>query len=125
MVGSKLQQLQYESDTWKRLFGFMLDENVHLKHRLAEILKDGFNRNLLEDMESFQSRIIKEDDRIGLLRHDVVEFDKLLTREIFEDGRVMAQVSSKIHRLRNNVRNAEDQFNKLKVEFNSYLLENI
>ena len=125
MPEMKLKQLLYESETWKRLFGFMLEENVHLKNRLSEILKNGFDKNLLEDIEDFQNRIIKEDVRIGLLRNEVVELEKLQTREIFEDGQILKVINTKIRKLRNNIMNAEEQFSKLKIEFNSYLLENI
>jgi hypothetical protein len=103
MPETKLKQLQYESETWKRLFGFMLEENVHLTNRLSEILKNKFDRNLLEEIENFQTRMIKEDERVGLLRHEVVEFDKLLKREIFEDGQIIREINTRINNLRNDI----------------------
>jgi len=121
----KLKQLQYESETWKRLLSFMMDENVHLKNRLSEILKNSFDRNLLEEIENFQNRFIKEDSWIGLLRHDVVEFDKLLERDISEDGQVAPEINSRLNKLRNNIINADKEFDRLKTEFNSYLLEKV
>jgi hypothetical protein len=121
----KLKQLQYESDTWKRLLSFMVEENVRLKNRLAEILKEQFNASLLEQVELFQSSFLKEDELIGLLRNEIVEFDKLLAREIFEDGKIMREVEKKMIKLRNNIDTAEKQFGKLKAEFNSYLIEKI
>ncbi len=121
----KLKQLQYEAETWKRLLGFMVDENIHLKNRLSEILKDRFDKNLLDEVESFQSRFVKEDEMIGLLRNEVAELDKLLAREIFEDGSLIHKVDKKLKTLRSNISNAEKQFGKLKTEFNSYLSENI
>ena len=121
----KLKQLQYESQTWKRLLSFMMDENVHLKNRLSEILKNSFDRNLLEEIENFQNRFIKEDSWIGLLRHDVVEFDKLLERDISEDGQVAPEINSRLNKLRNNIINADKEFDRLKTEFNSYLLEKV
>ncbi len=121
----KLRQLQYESDTWKRLLGFIMDENIHLKYRLSEVLKDKFNKNLLEEVEIFQSRFLKEDALIGLLRNEVVELDKLLVREIFEDSRIIKEIDRKLKKLRNNIIIAEKQFGKLKSEFNNYLSENI
>lgn len=125
MPEMKLIQLQYESDTWKRLFGFMLEENVHLKNRLSEILKNRFDRNLLEEIENFQTRIIKEDERIGLLRHEVVEFDKLLTAKTFGDGQIIREINNRINKLRNHINNTKKKFDDLKAEFNSYLLTNI
>ena len=53
----KLKQLKYESDTWKRLLDFMMDENIQLKNRLSEVLKDQFDKNLLDDVERFQSHL--------------------------------------------------------------------
>jgi regulator of replication initiation timing len=125
MPEMKLKQLQYEADTWKRLLGFMMDENIHLKNRLSEILKDGFNENLLGEVEIFQSRFVKEDAMIALLRNEVAELEKLLVREIFEDGRIIKEVERKLKKLRNNIKNAETEFGNLKSQFNSYLSENI
>ena len=125
MPGLKLKQLQYESDTWKRLLGFTMDENIHLKNRLSEILKENFDKNLLEDVEVFQTRFLKADEMIMLLRNDIGEFDNLLNREIFEDGTIMKQVSKELKRLRKNIRTTEEELGRLKSEFNSYLVENI
>ena len=121
----KIKQLQYESNTWKRLLGFMMDENVHLKNRVSEVLKNGFDKGLLEEVESFHSRFIKEDDLIGLLRNEVAEMDKLLVREIFEDGQLVKEIDTKLKKLHKNIITAERQLNELKLEFNNYLSENI
>ena len=118
-----VRQLEYESDTWKRLLGFMIEENIHLKNRLIEILNSISDKNLLGEMENFHSRFIKQDDLINLLRNDVVELDKLLIRETFEDGKISDEISRKLNKLRNNIPNAEQQFSQLKFEFNNYFLE--
>ena len=121
----KLKQLQYESDTWKHLLGFMMDENIRQKNRLSEILKNGFNRNLLEEMEDFQTRFIKEDERIRLMRHELVELHKLLIREIYDDGKIIKEINAKFKNLRNNIAITERKFGELKLEFNNFLSENI
>ena len=118
-----VRQLEYESDTWKRLLGFMIEENIHLKNRLIEILNSISDKNLLGEMENFHSRFIKQDDLINLLRNDVVELDKLLIRETFEDGKISDEISRKLNKLRNNIPNAEQQFSQLKFEFNNYFLD--
>jgi len=125
MPGLKLKQLQYESETWKRLLGFTMDENIHLKNRLSEVLKENFDNNLLDDIEIFQTRFIKTDEMIMLLRNDIGEFDNLLNREIFEDGAIMKQVSKDLKRIRKNIKTTEVELVRLKSEFNSYLSENI
>ena len=123
MPDLRLKQLQYESDTWKRLLNFMMDENIQLKNRLSEILKDKFDKNLLVEVEVFQNNFIKEDERVALLRNDVAELDKLLVREICEDGKIINKIEIRLQNLRNNIMHAEIQFGKLKSAFNSYLLE--
>ncbi|MFM9911682.1 MAG: hypothetical protein ACKVOW_20340 [Chitinophagaceae bacterium] len=121
----KLKQLQYEADTWRRVVGFMMEENIHQKNRLSEILKDKFDKNLLEEVERFQSWFVKEDELISLLRNEMAELDKLLVREIFEDGAIMNKVIGKLKYLRNNITAAEKEFSRLKAAFNSYLSENV
>ena len=76
----KLKQLQHESDTWKRSLGFMMDENVQLKNRFAEILRTEFDETLLEDIEKFQANFIREDEMIRFLKTDIAKLDKLLVR---------------------------------------------
>lgn len=125
MPDLRLKQLQCESDTWKRLLGFMKDENIQLKNRLSEVLKDKFDKSLLVEVEVFQNNFIKEDELVALLRNDVAELDKLLVREICEDGKIINKIDIKLKNLRNNIMNAEKQFSKLKSAFNSYLLENM
>ena len=82
----KKKQLQYEINNLKRLLDFMTDENVHLKNRIAEILSDRFDTYLLEDVDSFQSSILREDNLIALLRNEITEVDSLLSRETNKDA---------------------------------------
>ncbi|MEO8414231.1 MAG: hypothetical protein ABI472_11260 [Ginsengibacter sp.] len=121
----KLRQLQYESDTWKRLLGFMREENILLKNRLSEILKDRFDKNLLEEVEAFQSKFIKKDELLVLLRDDVAELDKLLVKDKVGELQNMKDIYNKLENLRNNIINTEMQFGNLKIAFNNYLAENI
>jgi hypothetical protein len=125
MPDLKLKQLQYETETWKRILGFMTDENIHHKNRLSEILMNNFDNNLLEEVEIFHAHFIKEDEKISFLKEEVNILDKLLVREIFEDGKIIRQVDMKLRRMRKHIRNAEAQFTKLKTDFNNYLSEHI
>ena len=120
----KLEQLQFESDTWKHLLGCMVDENVRLKMRLSEVLKDKFNQNLLEDAENFQSRFLKEDELIALLRNDMAELEKVLKRETAEEV-VIKEVYKKLKVIKKNIKTAEKHLSTLQLEFNNYIAENI
>jgi hypothetical protein len=125
MPDLELRQLQYESDTWKRLLGFIEEENIHLKNRLSEILRSGFNDNLLDELENFHGRFVREDELIRLLRNNVAELDDLLERELFEDGKIIKEIRRKLKNLSDNIQNIQERFTKLKLEFNSFMSENI
>ncbi len=123
MPGIKLRLLRQESDTWKRILEFMTEENIHLKNRLSEILKDDLDQDLLMTAEVFQSSFVREDELIRLLRKDVFAFDQLLTREIFEVGAIVNKVTKSFKVIRKNISESETQFNQLKYQFSNYLLE--
>lgn len=125
MLALKFKQLQYESDSWKRMLDFMMDENIHLKDRLSEVLKEGFDNNLLEEVENFHSRFIREDELIRLMRHDLNELDNLLVQEIFENGMLKKKVDKRMKQMRGHITKAERQFCRLKKDFSSYLAEHI
>lgn len=116
----KLKQLISEADTWKRSVEYMIEENIHLKKRLTEILKNGYDKAVLEKAEYFQNEFIKEDELVGLIRDDLAQIDKLLIRDSFENGTVN-EINRKFLRLRNNMHTAEKHFSELKLDFSNYL----
>lgn len=125
MLELKLRQLQYEIDTWKRLVGFMTDENNHQKNRLSEFLKNHFEGNQLDELENFQELFIKEDEQIAILKNDVINLEKILVREIFEDGNIIRILVSGLKKIRMKMNKAEKQQAILKNDFSNYLSENI
>jgi Txe/YoeB family toxin of Txe-Axe toxin-antitoxin module len=121
----KKKQLQYEVDTLKRLLDFMTDENIHLKNRIAEILSDRFDTYLLEEVDNFQSSLVKEDDLIVLLRNEVAEVDSLFAKETNKDADLKKKIEARLKRLHRNMHTAEKQFGKLKLKFHRFLSKNI
>ena len=117
MITLKLEQLRFESDTWKRNLAFMTEENIHLKSRLSEILKKKIDKTLLPSAEEFNSSFLKHDDLIKVLRNDISGFDQLLTREQFENGAIIKTVESQLEVIRNNIKVTEERFNTLKLNF--------
>lgn len=121
----RLQQLQFEIDAIKRLLSFMMEENVHLKNRISEILKNNFKKMLLGKIEVFHNRFIMEDEIIGVIRNDIAELDKLLqVQKILQDDNKIHEMGKKIRKLSVNMENTQSQFMLLKTEFNTFLLEN-
>jgi predicted RNase H-like nuclease (RuvC/YqgF family) len=125
MEQAKINQLQIEVNTWKRFLNFFRDENVCLKNRLSDILKNGFDRNLLEELENFQTKFIKHDEVISLLRNEIAELDRLLSIERSGDGLPDEKIDKEFDHLRNIIVTSEREFCKLQLNFNIYLSKNI
>ena len=120
----KIRQFRHESDTWKRNLEFMMQENVNLKNRLAEVLQGiSSGGDILNAAEEYQNEFIREDETIHLLRGDIAKLDDLLVREIYEDGHLVKDVAHQQKKLSEEVKNAIIEFNKLKFDFNNYLGE--
>jgi hypothetical protein len=117
----KFKQLQVEQDTWKQLLGYMMEENIHLKNRIIEILKYKPNRILLDDVENFQSHFIMEDEMISILRNDLANIEKLFAEAGDGNQKMVEEINDRLQRLRENIMLAEAQFNSLKIEFDRYL----
>lgn len=120
---SKIRQLEFESDTWKRQLAFMADENIHMKARLVEILKDKQQAPSLEMAEVFQTQFIEQDSVLSLLRNNVAEFDRLLQREVFEDGMLVNTVFAKHKLLEHDLVAARKRFEDMKGRFNQHILD--
>lgn len=121
----KILQLRHESESWKRLLNFILDENIHLKHRLAEILKYKSDSLFLDQAEEFQSEFLKKDMLISLLRDDIADMDTCLIKKEMDSGDISLEIKTRLKKLRHNIAQTERQFSKMKLEFNSYMSESI
>ena len=121
----KMEQVKIESNSWKRLLDFFMEETVHAKNRLSDILSNGFDRNLLDELEDFQSQYIKQDEVISLLRHEIAELNKLLLNENQNNGINRDLIERKLENLRHNLSNSERRFCDLQLEFNRYLSKEI
>jgi hypothetical protein len=125
MMEAKLTQMRYEKETWKRLVSFMTEENILLKNRLSEVLKDSFSYNLLEKLECFQSTFINVDNLMDLFRHDLAELEDLLAKETTGEDHTLINIQTKLKTLRTVLMNVERELSKLKINFHTYLSENI
>jgi hypothetical protein len=101
---------------------FMQQENVHLKTRLAEVLKKDVKEDFLEKAEYFQSGLLHLDERITFLRRNIAEFNKMFLTELFHNGH-LTELVQKQKQLRKEIEAQEKKFNQLKGEFNNYLGE--
>ncbi|PZR25550.1 MAG: hypothetical protein DI535_17850 [Citrobacter freundii] len=123
MSRSKIRQLEYESNTWKRQIALMVDENIYMKARLVEILREQERRSSLEAAEGFQNEFIEQDSVISVLKNGIAEFDRLLKRERFEDGMLVNAVFVKHKHLEDDLSVAKKKFEELKIRFNKHILD--
>lgn len=116
--------LRFETDTWKRLLGFLMDENNRLKIRLSEILDHSADKSLLARAELFQNSFIREDELIQLLRNEIAEINSLLQQESPQEDLAL-EAGNRLQKLRKSILHTENCFYKLMLSFNTYLTEKL
>jgi hypothetical protein len=125
MPPARIKQLLSENDTSKRLLSFLMEENIHLKNRLSEILKTDFNTSLLPGLEVYQTSFVHTDTTVMLLRNEVAGFEKLLGIAAIEKGYVDKNLEEQLTSVRHHIIVAEASFRSLQSSFNHYLSKNI
>ena len=121
----KIKQFQHETSTWKRVLDFMQEENIHLKNRLSDVLKESFNKRMLDDVEVFQNNFIKGDELILLLKNELAGIENSLQSRVFAAEETNKNIEITIKKMRVNIDTAEKHFTKLNNDFNNYLSENL
>ena len=82
MNGLHLDQLKFETDTWRRVLNFISDENAFLKSRFSSILKTDCDVRLMDDFESFQNQFVGVDAAILAYKKGLTELEK----DCFDDS---------------------------------------
>lgn len=124
-VITNTSQLQYESDSWKRVIEFIVIENAHAKNRLAEVIKTSAGEeDFMELAEFHQNYFIQQETLLALLRNDIYTFDKLLQREKFEDGALIKEIIASQKRLKLEIDKLVAEFGRAKIQFANFLEAN-
>lgn len=125
MPPGRIKQLLSENDTSKRLLSFLMEENVHLKNRLSEILKTDFRPSLLPNLEYYQTSFVHTDTTVTMLRNEVAGFEKLLGIAAIEKGYADKALEEQLALVRHHIILAEASFRSLQSSFNHYLSKNL
>jgi hypothetical protein len=123
MLPKKVEQFRYEGASWIRALDYLQQENIMLKNRLAEIMKCQVDKNMLEQAEAYQNTFLGKDAILAILRHDIKEVDKLLTQINGEANGAGVRLLKRQLKLRQDMEKMENEFNRVKAQFNSYLAE--
>ena len=97
---------------------------VYLKNCLAENLKNGIDKDALDSFEDFQSRFVKEDERIALIRNEIAEIAKYHSENAGPYVATQTETHKKLNNLRCNIHDIQMEFGNLKTAFYSYLTKN-
>ena len=115
-----LKQFQSEIETWKRLLQSRIEENVLLKIRLSDILKNNYDQNWLEEIEVFQSQFIGQDEIMSLLRKDIANLYDLFTNDLSAKEQIRKTIERTMMKLHNDMTTSANNFNHLKLAFNNF-----
>ena len=115
MNTGQIEHIQHELETWLRTLDYIQQENIHLKTRLAGIIKHEVDNDLLEKVEYFQNQFLNKDAVITLLRHDIASIKDI------DSASFNKKVLVKHEKLRKDMELMEKEFSRLKFDFNNYL----
>ncbi len=116
---STTEQFRHENKTWVRLLEFFKQENYFMKNRLSEVLDSSVDKNFLALAEQFQNKFILKDEYIDELRHDINELDEISRTNTGQ--RLSSTLTKTQGKLRDAMEYFENDFNRLKNDFNKYL----
>lgn len=106
-----------------RTLQFMQMENSNLKCRLAEIVTEKLDKEILLRIETFQNHFIGEDEVISFLLFNVKNQRMLLAGKQSENWLLSEQIANNQKKIRCDIEKAEMSFCRVKSDFNNYLSE--
>jgi hypothetical protein len=114
-------QLLWEIDSLFRTLVYLKQENIFLKNRLSEVIKD-INIDDMQKIEEFQSRFLNKDTIMSIIQHDISLQKKLLTTASNEKG-ITDTILKKQKKLRDETELLEKKLIVLRTSFNTYLAD--
>ena len=118
----KTKNRRIEINAWKRSLDYMADENILMKNRISEILRDEFDKSDLPKLEEYHSLILKEEDFLNLIRHNLADLTAPhLNSTSSEEG--YSKEDGFYFNLKVQIETALLRFNKLKIGFYSFMSE--
>ena len=122
MEKNKTDQVLQECMAWERLLDFFKQENSYLKTRLSEVLDNKTDKDFLALAELFQNQFILKDEFVFEMLDDVKEQGKNLNILADKKATIEEHLIKKQKKIRNEMEFLEKDFNRIKNEFNKYLV---
>lgn len=119
--GGIIHQYVYETEEWGRLLAFLKQETVFYKSRLAEVVNNIRDDQVLLAAEKFNDEFISQDRITEFLLSELHRQNKLLEKDLHLDGGLLGEAIRNQKKLRSDVKKAEEIFAKTKSDFAGYL----
>lgn len=122
-VFCKLEQFRFEKESWKRILGFIEQENEYFERRLLEVLKKSADLAFMPEFIYFKSWIADQDEKLKRMRKSLYGNDYLLTGELSVDSSRLKKIIHQQKTMRMEMKIVEETFYRLKINFNYFLGE--
>lgn len=115
----ELKQAHKETKQWKSVLGFLEQENIFQKNKLAEILKrfGAKNGNLLEIAEQYQSQFLQQDEALRFIWNDLAELERSIEEESLNNDNEAMKINNRKEKLRKEIDSLQMHFDQLKSHF--------
>ena len=119
----KIEEFHSVINAWKNIFLSRIEENIRMKNKLGDILKNNYAQNRLPEMEEFQNKFIREDEVTDLLRNDLIKFEDLSCSQVFKSGQMRESFEKSMNNLRKDILKSEEHFDSLIASFENFVLK--
>ena len=109
----RVVNIKVEREQWLQTLEHMLQDNIYMKNKLAEIIKEDISAASLERAEYFHNELLNKDAIVALLRYDIIHQSRISVTDVNENA-----VSQKHEKLRSDMQMMEAEFGRLLNEFN-------
>ena len=116
------KQVSSETEAWKKILGFLQQENILQKNKLAGILGNNHEKDevLLEMAEQYQYQFLQQDEAFRFMWNDIAGLEKLMEDNDPAKTRVR-KISHRQKKLKKEVEALEINFDKLKLRFSNFV----
>jgi hypothetical protein len=102
---------------WERLISSFQQENVYLKSRLAELVNECYENDMLYSAESFLDDFMSHDKMISFFGDELRLQSTMINNSLSADAHLLARLKENQRRLRMDFKKAEKSFFKMKEGF--------
>jgi vacuolar-type H+-ATPase catalytic subunit A/Vma1 len=116
------KQVTPETEAWKKILGFLQQENILQKNKLVVMLGNNHEKDevLLEIAEQYQYQFLQQDETFRLMWNEIAGLEKLI-EENGSDKTRARKISHRQKKLKKEVEALEINFDKLKSRFNNFV----